>query len=124
MSGGLEWAAEQREAEEQYRKHVKSGKFNKNYLESDIVANLTVDETQLLVTRLIIHHLGGFPKYIKSTWGGFSHVWESLPKTKRKAFIKRQCLEYGIEVAPTKKIDKLRKKIKEMESLMHPRSEE
>ncbi len=124
MSGGLEWIAEQREAEERYREHVKSGKFNKHYLESDISTNLNKEEIRLLAVRLIIHYLGGWTEFLSEEFGGFNQYFKTLKESTRKRFVKGRCFEYGFELAPTRKMDKLRKKIKEMESIMYPRSEE
>lgn len=128
MGGGIEWAAEQKRAEQQYREHVKSGLFNKDYLETDIVANLDEAEIKLLVYRLVYHHLGGWGKYISEDisedFSLFHEFFETLSVKTRKSFVKRQCLKYGFELAPTKKMDKLHKKIKEMEIIMYPRSEE
>ena len=124
MSGGLEWAAEQEESESQYREHIKSGKFSKKYLEQDIVAALTTAETRLLVNRLIIHRLGGWSDFLKGEYGGFSSYFDALGKKQQEKFLIFAANKLNLEFAPTKKLDKLRKKLGEIEAIMHPRSEE
>lgn len=125
MSDGLSWAYEQEKAQKKYQEHVASGKFNKQYLESDINRYLSASETRLLVVRLIIHSLGGWSKFLSEESDGAFYVqFKKLTKKAKIEFVKGYALELGLELGPTAKMEKLRKKLEEMQELMHPRSEE
>lgn len=124
MSDGISWAHEQMEAEEKHKKHVSSGKFNKDYLENDIIRTHSKKEINLLVTRLIIHQLGGFAKYFESESSAKYDLFHKMSKKAQTDFVKRWAVQLGLELSPSKKLDKLRAKIEEMNDLMHVRSEE
>lgn len=124
MSDGIKWAYEQREAEEKYKKHISSRTFNKEYLESDIVRSLTKEELHLLVTRLIIHQLGGFAKYFEKESSAKYDLFKQMTKKAQISFVKNWAVQLGLELSPSKKLDKLRVKIEEMKNIMYIRSEE
>lgn len=111
MSDGLSWAYEQLEEEESYKIHIDSGKLDKKYLEQDIVRILSPIELRLLVVRLIIHHLGGFKRFMSTERYRFNDLFDGMGKKYQKAFIVSRAKSLGMEVGYTNKISKLQTKI-------------
>ena len=111
MSDGLSWAYEQLEKEKKYKAHIESGKFDKYYLEQDIVRTLTSTELRLLVVRLIIHYLGGFKKFISKERYCLFDLFEGLSKKEQKHFVTNRAEFLGMEVGYSRKLRKLRTKI-------------
>lgn len=118
MSDGLSWAAERADEEFEYQKHVASGQFRYCYLEQDLARLCTKEEVRLLVTRLIIHQLGGFKKYLQGEQWGVMDVFHAFSKGRKKAFLVHQAQELGLEIGQTAKVKLLRKKVNDLQSVI------
>jgi hypothetical protein len=119
MGDGISWYYQNIKEQNDYKKHVDSGKFNKEYIESDIIRVLTQSEIRLLVVRLIIHNLGGAEKFFKNNFAHeFHKSFNKLSKKDKIRFLRLHAKDVGLTINEDKRIKKLQNKIYELRSIM------